>query len=321
MSPRVSVVIPTRNRWRLLSMTLASVLAQQAVDLEVLVIDDASDQQEEPAGGASDARVKILRHERPKGVAAARNTGLGEAQHPWVAFIDDDDLWAPGKLAAQAAAMEAQSAAGWSCAGALVVNDQLLVIGYERTPPPGDIAAAVLTTNVIPGGGSSVLAVSDLVRDVGGFDEKLRTIADYDLWIRLAVAAPVAPVDRPLVARRVHAGAMSLDLSHIYDEKAHLDTKYASLRTERGIEAGRQIHFWIGDRYERAGRPVVAARSYLRARASVGWKQVLRRVITVPIPGAVALRDRVRGARVPPEWASADFSWLDELRSKETTDG
>src|SRR5688500_342442 len=97
-SPEVTVVIPTRDRWNLLERrALRSVLAQEDVRLEVVVVDDGSSEPAPPSI-ERDERVRVVRHETSRGVPAARNTGIGEATAAWTAFLDDDDLWAPRKL-------------------------------------------------------------------------------------------------------------------------------------------------------------------------------------------------------------------------------
>ncbi|MBV8991348.1 MAG: glycosyltransferase family 2 protein, partial [Solirubrobacterales bacterium] len=87
-------MIPTRNRWPFLSHTLASALAQESVSLEVVVVDDGSDDQTpERLPAVGDPRVRVFRHERGLGVARARNKGIEEARGAWIAFLDDDDTW------------------------------------------------------------------------------------------------------------------------------------------------------------------------------------------------------------------------------------
>src|SRR5690348_694187 len=98
--PDISVVIPTRNRWDLLSRSgLSAALMQEDVDVEIIVVDDGSTD-ETPARLAAleDPRVTVIRHDQPRGVAAARNRGIAAARGEWLAFLDDDDLWAPDKL-------------------------------------------------------------------------------------------------------------------------------------------------------------------------------------------------------------------------------
>ena len=94
--PKVSVVLPTFERWPLLLRALTSVLDQTDVDLEVLVIDDcSSDGTPARLGAIADPRLRVLRQETNQGVARARNRAIEAAQGEWVAFLDDDDFWAP----------------------------------------------------------------------------------------------------------------------------------------------------------------------------------------------------------------------------------
>src|SRR5215218_5096689 len=98
--PDVTVVIPTMDRWRLLSeRALHSALTQEQVDLEVVVVDDsATDETAIGIAGLNDERVRVIRHEQPQGLQRARNVGIAAARGDWVAFLDDDDVWAPWKL-------------------------------------------------------------------------------------------------------------------------------------------------------------------------------------------------------------------------------
>src|SRR5512138_2804909 len=115
----VSVIIPTRNRCELLSTTLRSVLRQRDVEFEVFVVDEGSTD-DTPAMLLSldDPRVQVIRHDEPLGVSTARNRGAFEARGDWLAFVDDDDIWAPEKLATQ---LQAAETAGrdWTYAGAV----------------------------------------------------------------------------------------------------------------------------------------------------------------------------------------------------------
>src|SRR5437867_10989586 len=168
----VSVVIHTRNRRTILARGLHTVLAQHDVNLEVVVVDEASeDGTADLVRGLSDPRVELVRHDAPRGVAAARNAGLARARAPWVAFLDDDDLWAPTKLALQLAAAPAVGAS-WVCVGAVVVNEALRIV--SGTPPTNSCdVAKLLAFNVVPGGGSGLMVRTALVRSVGGFDTAL----------------------------------------------------------------------------------------------------------------------------------------------------
>ncbi len=99
MIPEVSAVVPTKDRWPLLERALRSVLAQDGVVVEAIVVDDGStDGTRERLEAWGDPRVRYLRHERSEGVSRARNRGTEAARAPYVAFLDDDDVWAPDHL-------------------------------------------------------------------------------------------------------------------------------------------------------------------------------------------------------------------------------
>src|SRR4029453_10807567 len=100
--PTVSRVIPTRNRCKRLLRTLQSALSQRAVDFEIVVVDDGSqDDTYETVTRLDEPRVRVVRHESPKGESGARNRGIVDARGDWIAFLDDDDFWAPDKLSCQ----------------------------------------------------------------------------------------------------------------------------------------------------------------------------------------------------------------------------
>jgi glycosyltransferase involved in cell wall biosynthesis len=234
-APLVTVVIPTHNRSHLLRRTLGTVLAQREVDFEVIVVDDGShDQTAASLNSVTDPRVRVVRHSSATGVAAARNSGLDVARGQWVAFVDDDDLWAPDKLAAQVRAAGAHPGAGWVVVGEVTVDPSLRVLGGRR-PPHGREFAEVLRYNIVPAGGSGTMVRTDLARSLGGFNTDLTILADWDLWIRLFLAAPAAQVSRPLVAYRVHPSSMSHDTSSVAEELEVLLVAYGPARRQHRI--------------------------------------------------------------------------------------
>ena len=94
---------------------------------------------------------------------------------------------------------------------------------------------------------------TDLVREVGGFDEALSNLADYDLWIRLGLAASLAVVDRPLVGYRVHNSGMAHNVRRAEQELGYVEAKYRAVRRERGVD----IRLYAAKRGSRAGSGVV----------------------------------------------------------------
>ncbi len=106
--PRVTVVIPVRNRAALLRRALNSVRAQTVGDWEAVVVDDASsDRPEEVVAALGDRRIRVLRRPLPGGPGAAREAGIAAARGRFAAFLDSDDEWMPEKLGWQLRRLEA----------------------------------------------------------------------------------------------------------------------------------------------------------------------------------------------------------------------
>jgi glycosyltransferase involved in cell wall biosynthesis len=214
----VSVVVPTRNRSALLAMTLRSALAQQQVDFEIIVVDEAStDDTPAVIAGLGDPRIRVIRHSRAQGVSAARNQGVSEARAEWIAFLDDDDLWAPTKLALQLRAAR-QSGAAWVYVGHVNINVHYRVTGGEPPLAPPELIDQLPAHNVVPGGCSGVMASKNALQRAGLFDVEFQPLADWDLWLRLAHGGLPGWVPQPLVAYRLHGEQMSLDASRVETE-------------------------------------------------------------------------------------------------------
>lgn len=315
--PLVSVIIPTRNRCGLLSRTLRCALDRSLPELEVVVVDDASeDATRDLLGSVPDDRLRCERHGSRRGVAAARNTGLAVARGRWVAFLDDDDLWAPQKLALQLQALDATDA-GWSCASSVHIDVALRILYLHRAPLPGDVADLVLTRNAIPGGASGVVAGRDLVVGLGGFDTRLASLADWDLWIRLALTCPLAPVAAPVMAYLLHPGALSVDVRASERELEFVVDKYREERERRGLSLDYHsfaVHF--AELQQRAGDRLPAARAHMRIarrdRSRWAWAWTMA---ALTWPGSIGLRDRLRRWRIPVSERRYLEQWLQPLRA------
>ncbi len=316
--PCVSVVVATRNRRPLLARSLRSILAQEGVDLELIVVDDGS---EDSTGrflaDLDDDRLRVVTHEEPRGVTTARNAGIERARGAWIAFIDDDDLWAPGKLLAQLRALEKTPSARWACTGAVLVDRDLRVLGPQEPPRQTDVTALLLGRNAIPGGASGVLAATDLVRDVGGFDPALSRLADWDLWIRLALRSPCASARQVLVAYVVAPGGMAHDVVGSMRELEWIEDKYRSERSARGVDIDWAFWLWyFGQLHLRAGRRLAAARCHVRLAWSYGdHRRWLLAGVGLLWPGVQGVRDGASGRRMPPDWHRQVQEWLEPARS------
>jgi glycosyltransferase involved in cell wall biosynthesis len=304
----VTAVIPTRNRAFLLGQALGSVVRQRGVDLEAVVVDDGSaDGTATVVAAVGDPRLRLVRHPHPLGVSAARNRGIAEARGSWVAFLDDDDLWAPDKLASQLAAARRERRA-WAVAGAVSVDDRLRVLTGEPPLLPERVAADLSRYNCVPAGASNVVVRADLLAGTGGFDPSLRHMADWDLWIRLGRSGPPATVPRPLLAYRLHGANATMDTA--FDPREPL-AELDAIVARYGIPADRlAVDRWIAWTCLRAGRRGAALRAYLRAARGGDPKSLVRAAIGLLHP-AVGRRIYFR-----PLWRHGqDEAWLGEARS------
>jgi glycosyltransferase involved in cell wall biosynthesis len=254
--PDVSVAIPTHNRSGLLKTTLRSVLRQRDVNIEVIVVDDGStDDTREVMAALDDARVRVVGHEIPQGVSAARNRGIAEATGEWIAFIDDDDLWAPDKLSRQLEAAR-KTNRNWAYAGAVKIDAKERIVGGTPPPAPELLMTRLPHWNLMPGGCSNVIASATAVEASGAFDRDLVNLADWDLWIRLSEGGPPACVHAPLVGYRFHTGNSSNDTALILSEAKLIGQRYG---TTVDLAA---LHHYVAWVCMRSGRTLRATRHF-----------------------------------------------------------
>jgi glycosyltransferase involved in cell wall biosynthesis len=292
-TPEVTVVVPTHNRWNhLRRAALPSALGQREVELELIVVDDGS-ADDTPRGLAevADPRLRVLRNDVAQGVASARNRGVAAAGAPWVAFLDDDDLWSPWKLRRQLDALGAVAGAGFAYAAAVFLDGAGTPLRPDPAPPAETVARALRASDVV-GGPSTVMARTDLVRELGGFDEALAVLADWDLWLRLAEVAPAAACPDVLVAYREHGDNMSAETAR--DVFAELDVvrrRHALGSDLDGVEFTR----WVAGHQRRAGRRLAAARAYLHGAREFSSGALLVRGLGVPLgERAMGIRAKLR---------------------------
>jgi glycosyltransferase involved in cell wall biosynthesis len=302
VTPTVSVVIPTHNRRELLLRTIHSVLAQ-ALDFEVLVVDDGStDGTAEAVRFLNDRRIRVLRNERPVRVAAARNIGAEAATGAWIALLDDDDLWSPEKLERQFAAVEV-TGRNWVYAGAVEIDERGRFLGGEPPPLPEELLNGLADKNLMPAGCSNVMIRAELFREVGGFDIRLRHLADWDLWLRLAVTGPPDCVALPLVAYRIHARQATLDPNDMIAEGRILEARHgADLNS---------IRRWLAWSHLRRGERHLAVRAYVRAALAGNVSSLGRAAVAALHSRPTTIRRRTVSASV--EWQRAAESWLRSL--------
>ena len=208
MVPRVSVVIPAFNRWRLLAEAIDSVLAQSYRDFELIVVDDGSCDATASELAKLASRLQFFVTER-RGVSAARNLGVSQSRGYYIAFLDSDDLWLNSKLERQTRFMDehpefhiCQTDEIWIRNG-VRVNPRAV-----HQKPTGDIFSRSLKLCLVSP--SAVMMTKALFDRTGGFDEAFPVCEDYDLWLRISAQhqVPLIP-DRLTIKRGGHADQLS----------------------------------------------------------------------------------------------------------------
>ncbi len=197
--PAVSVIIPTYNRQQPLRKAVDSVLDQTFSNFELIVVDDGStDRTPELLADYGDA-LQVIRQPN-RGVSAARNRGISAASGDLLAFLDSDDRWLPGKLAAQVAffhtrpeALICQTEEIW------IRNGVRVNPGKRHQKPEGMIFVPSLDLCLVSP--SAVMIRQTLLNDVGYFDESLPACEDYDLWLRISSRYPVHLIPTPLIVK------------------------------------------------------------------------------------------------------------------------
>lgn len=237
--PRLSVVIPTRNRSGLLTQAVQSVW-QAGTDLEVIVVDNASVDDTRQVC-ASLPKVRYVRLDQNSGEGGARNVGIHASRAAYVAFLDDDDLRLPGSLDKQLEVLEREPDA------ALVYGPVMFGHpddcrptgdGYPKTFPTGDVFWELLKINFIPM--PSVVARKQQLIEAGLFETSLKPLRDWDLWLRVTAQFSVAAIKEPVAIYRqwdASANQISADRAAMYQASAAVHAK--GLRLPKAREASR----------------------------------------------------------------------------------
>jgi glycosyltransferase involved in cell wall biosynthesis len=198
--PLISVVIPTYNRALLVRRAVESVLNQSFRDLELIVVDDGSNDNTALALEPYMDKMVFIRHERNQGVSVARNTGIKAAGGEMIAFLDSDDFWFREKLEVQELFFKANPHALICQAQEIWYRNGVRVNpGLRHIKPSGDIFIPSLKLCLVSP--SAVIMRRSLLEEVGLFDEDLPVCEDYDLWLRISCRHPVHLIDRYLLAR------------------------------------------------------------------------------------------------------------------------
>ena len=214
LHPLISVIIPTYNCGKFLAEGIRSVLDQDYPQKEILVVDDGSTDDTQAILQQFGDTITVF-HQKNAGAAVARNTALQRAKGEYIAFLDADDLWLPGKLTAQVSYLETHPQVGLVYANWLVWVDDGTGM-YSPAPSlsspqdsflidqaqSGWVYTLLLFDSIIHT--ITVLVRKTVVQQVGIFDAFLRNGQDYDYWIRTSRITEIHKLSAPFAVYRLH---------------------------------------------------------------------------------------------------------------------
>lgn len=284
-SPLVSVIMPAYNARPFIAESIQSVLGQNYQNIELIVVDDGSNDGTPELAEQFGSRVNVLR-QKNAGPAAARNRGMAAARGKFLAFLDADDVWLPGKVTLQVQYLETHPDVG-VVFGTFVRWYARPDGSFSGPPPPvnmdslfnlvpeqsGWIYKALLFDNVIHI--ITAMIRREVIEKVGWLDESLATGEDYDFWLRVSQQFRSDKLARTLAYYRMHAASITqVPRKENNEYKVLLKTVAAyGLKGPNGVAVsesalrGRlfQLCFGHGYFHIRSGDPKVAQEAFSAA--------------------------------------------------------
>ena len=225
---KITVIIPTHNRAKLIGKTIESVLEQTYKANEILIIDDGSIDNTKEIVASYD--VQYIYQEN-KGVSNARNEAIKLASNDWICFLDSDDIWEKEKLEKQVAFHKSNPHILFSHTDELwIFNDKIIKQKKHQFKPNGYCFEENIANTLI--GASTVMIHKKVFKDVGVFDEELLACEDYDLWLRILTKYELGLIDEKLIRKIAgHQNQLSfttklMDSYRIKALQKHLDSQY-----------------------------------------------------------------------------------------------
>src|SRR2546427_7996178 len=268
--PLVSVIIPNYNYGPYLPQALDSVLAQSYPHVEIVVVDDGSQDESESIIRSYGNRVRSI-NQKNQGVSAARNRGARESTGELLAFLDADDVWLPAKLERQVELILCDPEIGLVHCGIEEINSEGTSLRTFLDGMQGWVSREMLRFNrsVIIASGSTALVPRRTFEAVSGFDPKLSTSADWEFCYRVASRQRVGFIPEPLVKYRIHGSNMHANIRLMEHDVLVGYAKAFSTDDPELFAIRRQcyarIHLVLAGSYFRAGQPYDFARHALRS--------------------------------------------------------
>jgi glycosyltransferase involved in cell wall biosynthesis len=216
----VSVIVAAYNAETTILETIQSIQKQTFSNFELIVINDGStDRTLELLSTIEEPRLRVFSYKNG-GLPVARNRGIVRAAGEYITFIDADDLWTPDKLELQLAALQQCPEAGVAYSWTAFINEKGKLL-YARKPLfiEGNIYSKLLVENFISSG-SNILVRKQFIEAVGKFDPSLKSVEDWDYYLRLAAQCPFVLVPKYQILYRQSSRSMTSKVDVM--EKANL---------------------------------------------------------------------------------------------------
>lgn len=204
-APRISVILPVHNGAAYLSQAIVSILGQTFRDIELVCVDDGSTDDTPQIllqHAALDSRVQIITNRPNRGLPGALNVGFAAARGALHCWTSDDNIARPHMLERLAAALESHPQAAIAHANYSVIDETGAVTGFQKVGP----ASEILFGNRI---GAAFLYRAEVTQTLGGYDETLFGVEDYDFWLRAARSFAFVTLDEDLYLYRRHGASLT----------------------------------------------------------------------------------------------------------------
>lgn len=216
-TPVISIVIPTFNRFQMLERALKSVLAQNFKSFNIILIDDAStDKTYEQLYSKfrlelENGLIKYIRNEKNIGRSACRNIGINLSNGQFIAFLDDDDEWLSDHLFNLYNFLEIQRDIGIVFSNWYTVDErtQEIKLGLKSIKSGAGKDYLNLMISALIGYPSTSIVRTNLIKQIGGFNEELKLREDWELFTKCAIKSKIGFTDKPTVRIYVHPGSYS----------------------------------------------------------------------------------------------------------------
>ncbi len=256
-NPEVSVILPTYNRAHLIKRAIQSVLNQTYQNFEIIVVDDGStDNTEEIVRDLNNQKIRYIRHNENKGAACARNTGIKVARGDYIAFQDSDDEWFPNKLERQMEVFKnAPLEVGVVYTGAWLIRNNKRIYRplFTTKQREGNICKELFEERIAWMTTPVFIVRKECFNRLGLFEERLPSLSDWELWLRISKYYEFKYIDEPLVTQYYTANSISTDLNaHIEARKLILEKHFEEFKKNK--ESLARYFFNIGARLCSVGK-------------------------------------------------------------------